>query len=73
MNRLLLGVLLISLAGVVSAAGDAKAGKAKAVACGACHGQDAFIPCASGASTDKRNQAVHLCRATRKQEGIGSH
>ncbi|MCW8831155.1 MAG: cytochrome c4 [Gammaproteobacteria bacterium] len=33
-------VLLLSLAGVVHAAGDAAAGKEKAVACGACHGAD---------------------------------
>lgn len=33
-------VLLLSLAGVVHAAGDAAAGKDKAAACGGCHGMD---------------------------------
>jgi cytochrome c553 len=41
MKNLLLGAfLLMSLAGVVHAAGDAAAGKDKAATCGGCHGMD---------------------------------
>jgi cytochrome c553 len=43
MNRMLLTALIVGsvgLTGVVQAAGDATAGKAKATACAMCHGPD---------------------------------
>ncbi|MNM92405.1 Cytochrome c4 precursor [compost metagenome] len=41
MNKLLVSLLLtLGLTGVAHAAGDAKAGQAKAAVCGACHGAD---------------------------------
>ncbi|KJJ98475.1 cytochrome c4 [Pseudomonas nicosulfuronedens] len=41
MNKLIVSLLLtLGLVGVANAAGDAKAGQAKAAVCGACHGAD---------------------------------
>ena len=41
MNKLIVSLLLtLGLVGVAHAAGDAKAGQAKAAVCGACHGAD---------------------------------
>jgi len=44
MNKLLLGLLLMGLAGIVHAAGDAAAGQGKVAVCGACHGPDGNSP-----------------------------
>ena len=43
-TRLITTSILICLAGIVSAAGDAAAGKEKAALCGACHGADGISP-----------------------------
>jgi len=44
MNKLLLGLLLMGLAGIAQAAGDAAAGQGKVAVCGACHGADGNSP-----------------------------
>jgi len=44
MNKLLLGLLLMGLSGLVQAAGDAAAGQGKVAICGACHGPDGNSP-----------------------------
>jgi len=44
MNKLLLGLLLMGLTGLVQAAGDAAAGQGKVAVCGACHGADGNSP-----------------------------
>ena len=43
-NKLIITSVLMCLAGIVSAAGDAAAGKGKAALCAACHGADGISP-----------------------------
>jgi cytochrome c553 len=43
-NKILFAIALISLGGLAHAAGDAEAGKARAMVCGACHGADGNSP-----------------------------
>ena len=43
-NKLIITSVLMCLAGIVSAAGDAAVGKGKAALCAACHGADGISP-----------------------------